>query len=88
MPPLSPKEKRFLTLYYQGKSYKDICAELDISLSTAKTLGKRILVKTLATCLRHAAYQRRKELEEQPAPMRPVKSMAAFLPIIRMPAAA
>lgn len=65
MPPLSPIEKRFLTLYEEGKSYKEICAMLGISLSTAKTHSRRILVKTMATCLRHAAYKRRKEESEK-----------------------
>ncbi|HZQ45482.1 MAG TPA: helix-turn-helix transcriptional regulator [Verrucomicrobiae bacterium] len=56
--PLSPTEQKVLALYDQGKSYKEISSELDISVHTVKTHAERILAKTLANCLRHAAYVR------------------------------
>jgi len=56
--PLSPTEQKVLALYDQGKSYKEICVELGISVSTLKTHAEKILVKTTANCLRHAAYVR------------------------------
>jgi len=72
--PLSPTEQKVLALYDQGKSYKEISRELDISLDTVKTYAKRILVKTLASCLRNAAYlhggQRINFLQKVSAPER------------------
>lgn len=57
--PLSPKERRFLDLYDQGKSYKEICSLLNIKMPTAKTYARRIVAKTFcAAGLRHAAYLR------------------------------
>lgn len=57
--PLSPTESKVLALYDQGKSYKEISCELRISVETVKTYSKRIILKTMANCLRHAAYIRR-----------------------------
>lgn len=56
--PLSPTEQKVLALYDQGKSYKEIALTLDMSVGTVQTHAKRILVKTLANCLRHAAFIR------------------------------
>lgn len=58
MPPLSERETTFLQLYFEGDSYKLICARLNISLSTAKTYSRRILDRTKAPSLRRAAYLR------------------------------
>jgi DNA-binding CsgD family transcriptional regulator len=55
---LSRKETTFLLLYFQGDSYKLICAKLVISLSTAKTYSRRILARTKSVSLRQAAYKR------------------------------
>lgn len=57
--PLSPQETQVLALADQGKSYKEISAELNISVHTVKTYAQRIILKTMATCLDHAAYLRR-----------------------------
>lgn len=57
--PLSPQETQVLALADQGKSYKEISAELHISVHTVKTYAQRIIVKTMATCLDNAAYLRR-----------------------------
>lgn len=57
--PLSPTETKVLTLYDQGKSYKEMTAELCMSRNTLKTHARRIIIKTAANCLRHAAYIRR-----------------------------
>ena len=57
--PLSPKETQVLALADQGKTYKEISVELDISVNTVKTHAQRIIVKTMATCLDNAAYLRR-----------------------------
>lgn len=59
MLPLTPTEKRLVELYDQGLSYKEIAARLDISVNTAKTHARRIILKTLANSMRHAAWLRR-----------------------------
>jgi DNA-binding CsgD family transcriptional regulator len=58
--PLSPTEKKFLALFDQGKSYKEISLVLDCSVNTLKTHARRIVVKTIAQGLRQAAYLRRR----------------------------
>jgi len=55
--PLSPREIEILRLTDEGKSYKAIAAQLEISIGTVKTHTKRILVKTAAVCLRQAAFR-------------------------------
>lgn len=57
--PLSPNERRVLDLYARGFLYKEIAAELGISLNTVKEYARRILVKTAADSLRLAAWRRR-----------------------------
>lgn len=57
--PLSPTEQKVLALADQGKSYKEISSELDISVNTVNTYVARILAKTLpARCLAQAAFIR------------------------------
>jgi LuxR family transcriptional regulator, maltose regulon positive regulatory protein len=55
--PLSPRETEILRLTDEGKSYKEIAAQLGISIHTVKTHTKRILVKTAAVCLSQAAFR-------------------------------
>jgi DNA-binding NarL/FixJ family response regulator len=56
--PLSPTEQKVLALYDQGKSYKEISSELGMGTETVKTHCRRICVKSLAVCLRQAAFMR------------------------------
>jgi DNA-binding NarL/FixJ family response regulator len=57
--PLSPTEQKVLALADQGKSYKEIAGELDISINTVNTHVARIMAKTFpARCLAHAAFMR------------------------------
>jgi DNA-binding CsgD family transcriptional regulator len=58
--PLSPIEARILELYRQGKSYKEIMAQIPVrSINTLKTHCRRIILKTLcAANLRAAAWLR------------------------------
>lgn len=58
MIPLTPTELKILQLSDRGLSYKEIAAELEISVNTVKTHAHRILVKTAASCLANAAYLR------------------------------
>jgi DNA-binding NarL/FixJ family response regulator len=66
--PLSPKETKVLTLFAQGRTYKEICVlvgrpQRPMKLGTLKTHCRRILLKTYtAANLRHAAWLRRQEL--------------------------
>lgn len=55
--PLSPRESLVLALYDQGKSYKEISSELKISIHTVRTHGRNIVLKTMAVCLRQAAFK-------------------------------
>lgn len=55
--PLSPTERKVLALFDQGKSYKEIGFKLHISVNTVRTHGRRIVVKTMAVCLREAAFR-------------------------------
>lgn len=57
--PLSPKEKRILDWFDEGKSYKEICALEKISLNTLKTHARKITAKARARSLREAAYKLR-----------------------------
>jgi DNA-binding CsgD family transcriptional regulator len=57
--PLSPREKQILSLFDQGKSYKEIADLAKCSINTLKTHARKILAKTFANNLRHAAYLRR-----------------------------
>lgn len=59
MLPLSQREREVLELFDQGFSYKEIGVRLGISAHTVKSYCQRIIVKSLATSLRHAAWLRR-----------------------------
>jgi DNA-binding CsgD family transcriptional regulator len=57
--PLSPTENAVLALADQGKSYKEISSQLNISVNTVKFHVKNILAKTIGSaCLAQAAYLR------------------------------
>jgi DNA-binding CsgD family transcriptional regulator len=64
---LSEREREVLELFDQGKSYKEIATVLGISVHTVKAYGERIIIKTVATSLRNAAWRRRQPLTEKPA---------------------
>lgn len=57
MMPLSPRERAVLALADEGKAYKEIASELNISVNTVRTYARNILVKTMATCMSHAAFR-------------------------------
>ncbi len=57
MVPLSPREAEVLRLNDEGKSCKEIAAQLGISIHTLRCYAKRILIKTAAVCLREAAFR-------------------------------
>lgn len=78
--PLSSKERRFLDLVDQGKSYKEICSLLNIKMPTAKTYVRRIVAKTFgAAGIHHAAYMRWQsgDLRQETRPALPTKLKAA-----------
>ncbi len=60
MLPLSPREKEVLDLFDRGGSYKTIAASLGVSVHTVKSYCDRIIIKTLAESMRHAAWLRRR----------------------------
>jgi len=55
--PLSPTQLKVLALKDQGKSYKEISTELDISENTVRTHVHEILVRTMANCMTQAAFR-------------------------------
>jgi len=57
MCPLSPREAEILRLGDEGKSLKEIAAGFGCSVNTVKTHAHRILIKTAATRLSHAAFR-------------------------------
>ena len=59
MIPLSPMERKVLRLYEAGRSYKAIAVLFTISPHTVRTHARRIIAKSLAESLRHAAWLRR-----------------------------
>jgi DNA-binding NarL/FixJ family response regulator len=56
---LSKREREVLALFDQGLSYKEIGSDLNISEHTVKAYAERIIIKTIARSLRHAAFLRR-----------------------------
>lgn len=56
---LSAREKEVLRLFDQGQTHKEIATALDLSLDTVKTYCQRIIIKSVARSLRHAAWLRR-----------------------------
>jgi DNA-binding NarL/FixJ family response regulator len=74
--PLSPKEQLILSLFDQGKSYKEISSAVGCSINTLKSHARHILAKTIADNLRHAAYLRRPQIGN-PLPLSSFAILAA-----------
>lgn len=60
--PLSPIERRITELLERGGAYKQIAADLGISINTLKTHVRRILQKTGLESMRAVSYLRRQAL--------------------------
>lgn len=58
---LSPTEDQVLRLYDAGASYKEIAVALERSPHTIKAHARRIVLKSQARSLRHAAHLRRRD---------------------------